>query len=130
MAFRDPSERNVIRMQVARFVMQCESQASLIERADSLREVSRVASIPLSYPLSDEQGARDAQRQLQLRAEDRARELILDQIKALERADPSARGGLRHAMQETWANLTGPLGHLRGWALKKLSAAEANTGPL
>ena len=126
MAIRDTADRNMLRMQVQRFVTRCEGQASQIQRADSLREISRLASMPLSYPLSDEPLARDAQRQLQTQAEDRGREIIVDQIKAYERAEDSAKGSLLHNMQESWANLTGPLGHLRAWAVKKLAAANAN----
>ena len=126
MATRDPVDRNMLRMQVQRFSTRCESQAGMIQRADSLREISRLASVPLSYPLSDEPMARDAQRQLQNQAEERAREVIVDQIKAFERAEDSAKGSLRHNMQEAWSNLTGPLSHLRVWAVKKLAAVEAN----
>jgi len=82
--------------------------------------------MPLSYPLSDEPQARDAQRQLQTQAEDRAREIIIDQIKAYERAEESAQSSMLHNMNEAWANLTGSLGHLRTWAVKKLAAANAN----
>jgi hypothetical protein len=126
MAIRDTADRSMLRMQVQRYVTRCEGQASQIQRADSLREISRLASMPLSYPLSDEPQARDAQRQLQTQAEDRAREIIIDQIKAYERAEESAQSSLLHNMNEAWSNLTGPLGHLRTWATKKLAAANAN----
>jgi hypothetical protein len=54
MAIRDPVDKNMQRMEARRFASRCEAQVSSIERADSLREVARLAtSITLPYSLSD-----------------------------------------------------------------------------
>ena len=125
MALRDPTDKNLLRMESRRFVTRCEAQVSSVERADSLREVSRLAtSITLPYSISEAYEARDALRLVQTRAEDRARELIQEQLQHYARADENQREKLRRAMQDAWANLTGPLGHLRTWAQSKLVAAE------
>jgi hypothetical protein len=60
-----------------------------------------------------------------LRAEDRARELIQDQIQHFVRsAEDDHREKQKRAMLDAWANLTGPLAHLRVWAQSRLVAAE------
>ena len=116
-------------MEERRFVSRCELQISSIERADTLREVSRLAtSITLPYSLGADEVARDALRLLQMRAESRARELIEEQLHQFTRADESLREKLKRAMLDAWTNLTGPLGHLRTWAQSKLTAAEQKNG--
>lgn len=125
MALRDPVEKNMRRMEARRFSGRCETTISSIERADNLREVSRLATLTtLPYSLSDEESARDSLRLVQMRAEDRARELIQEQLQGFNRADESQRDKLKRAMFDAWTNLTGPLGHLRAWAQSKLAAAE------
>lgn len=125
MALRDPTDKNLLRMESRRFVTRCEAQVSSVERADSLREVSRLAtSITLPYSIAEDYDARDALRLLQTRAEDRARELIQDQIQNFVRAEEIQREKHRRAMLDAWANLTGPLAHLRSWAQSKLTVAE------
>lgn len=125
MALRDPTDKNLLRMESRRFVTRCEAQVSSVERADSLREVSRLAtSITLPYSISEAYEARDALRLVQTRAEDRARELIQDQIQNFIRAEEIQREKHRRAMLDAWANLTGPLAHLRSWAQSKLTVAE------
>lgn len=125
MALRDPVDKNLQRMEGRRFAARCEAQISSIERADTLREVSRLAtSLVLPYAITDDYTARDALRQVETRAEDRARELILEQIHQFARAEDSQREKHKRAILDTWANLTGPLGHLRTWAQNKLTAAE------
>lgn len=125
MALRDPVDKNMLRMEERRFAGRCDGQVSLIERADTLREVSRlVALISLPYSLSASDVARDNLRQLQIRAEDRARELIQEQLQSFLRADEFQREKHKRAMLDAWTNLTGPLGHLRVWAQSKLLAAE------
>jgi hypothetical protein len=125
MALRDPVDRNLLRMEARRFTARCEAQVSSIERADTLREVSRLAiSITLPYSLSADDGSRDALRLMQTRAEDRARELIQEQLQNLARAEANQREKHKRAMLDAWANLTGPLGHLRIWAQSRLVAAE------
>ena len=125
MALRDPVDKNMQRMEARRFASRCEAQVSSIERADTLREVARLATlIVLPYSLSEDFTARDALRLVQLRAEDRARELIQDQIQTFARAEDDHREKQKRAMLDAWANLTGPLAHLRVWAQSRLIAAE------
>jgi hypothetical protein len=125
MALRDPTDKNLRRMESRRFVTRCEAQVSSVERADSLREVSRLAtSITLPYSIAEDYEARDALRLVQSRAEDRARELVQDQIQNFIRAEEIQREKHRRAMLDAWANLTGPLAHLRSWAQSKLTVAE------
>ncbi|MBU0752483.1 MAG: hypothetical protein KJ787_06185 [Gammaproteobacteria bacterium] len=121
---RDPTERHLIRLESRHFVTKCDGQIALIRRADALREVARLATIALPYLLSDDFAARDAQRSVLTAAEDKARELISDQIHSYLRAEPIAREKIRHRNMDTWANLTGPLAHLRPWAISKLNTAE------
>ena len=125
MALRDPVDKNLLRMEGRRFAARCEAQVSSLERADTLREVSRLAtSLTLPYAISEDYAARDALRLVQLRAEDRARELIQEQIQNFARAEENLREKQKRTMLDAWANLTGPLGHLRTWAQSKLAAAE------
>ena len=129
MALRDPANKNLLRMEARRFAARCEAQASSIERADTLRELSRLAtSIALPYSLTADDGSRDALRLLQTRAEDRARELIEEQLKHFVRAEDPLREKQKRVMLDAWANLTGPLGHLRSWAQSRLLAAEQQNG--
>ncbi|MDP2821739.1 MAG: hypothetical protein Q8O52_03535 [Sulfuritalea sp.] len=125
MAFRDPIDKNLLRMEARRFAARCEGQVSLIERADTLREVSRLATlIALPFSLIEDDSARDGLRLVQTRAEDRARELIQEQLQNFARAEENQREKLKRSMLDAWTNLTGPLGHLRVWAQNKLLAAE------
>ena len=129
MALRDPVDKNMLRMEARRFAARSEAQVSSIERADSLREVSRLmTTIMLPYSLTADDVARDSLRLVQTRAEDRARELIQEQLQNLARADENQREKHKRAMLDAWANLTGPLGHLRSWAQSKLLAAEQQNG--
>lgn len=124
MARGDPAEQALLRLEARRFVTRCETQIALIQRADNLRELARLATIPLPYRLAEELTSRDAQRHVAQLAEDRARELILEQIDHCLRAEPDRRELLIGRMNEEWANLTGVLGHLRTWAKGKLLAAQ------
>jgi CRISPR/Cas system-associated protein Csm6 len=125
MALRDPVDQNLLRMEGRRFAARCETVVSSIERADTLREVSRLAtSISLPYSISEDYASRDALRLVQTRAEGRARELIQEQLQNYARAEEILREKQKRAMLDSWANLTGPLGHLRAWAQSKLMAAE------
>lgn len=129
MALRDPVDKNLLRMEGRRFAARCEAQAASIERADSLREVSRLATlITLPYSIAEDFTARDALRAVQSRAEDRARELIQEQILNFARAEHAHREKHKRAMLDSWANLTGPLGHLRTWAQSRLTTAEQQNG--
>ncbi|MDK9703710.1 MAG: hypothetical protein OEL20_11275 [Sulfuritalea sp.] len=129
MALRDPLDKSLQRMESRRFAMRCEAQISSIERADTLREIGRLAtSITLPYSIAEDYGARDALRLVRLRAEDRARELIEGQIQGFARAEHHHRAKLKRMMLDAWTHLTGPLGHLRSWAHNKLVAAEQQLG--
>lgn len=122
---RDPIDKNLLHMEARRFVSRCDAQVFSIERADTLREVARLASfIILPYSLAANDGARDALRLVHVRAESRARELILHQIQNYVRSEPAPREKFKRAMLESWSSLTGPLGHLRTWAQSKLNSAE------
>lgn len=129
MAFHDPVDKNMLRMEARRFAARCDGQISLIERADTLREVSRLATlVALPFALTDDDTARDSLRLVHMRAEDRARELILEQLQNYARAEENQHQKLRRAMLDTWTNLTGPIGHLRTWAQNKLQATERQIG--
>ena len=129
MALRDPVDKNMLRMEARRFAGRCEAQILSIERADSLREVGRLASlISLPYSLNADDMSRDALRMVQTRAEDRARELIQEQLHNLERAEGAKRDNLKRAILDSWSNLTGPLGHLRSWAQTRLVQVEHESG--
>lgn len=120
----DPTEQALIRLELRRYSSRCDQQEGQIRRADALREVGRLASIPLPYKLSDEYQARDCQRRVMQLAEERARELILEQVGLFSRSEGDFRETLRGKMRDDWANLTGPLAHLRTWANSKLTVAE------
>lgn len=125
MALRDPVDKNLLLMEGRRFAAHCEAQISSIERADSLREISRLASsVTLPFSISADYAARDAVRLMQTRAEERARELIQEQIQNFTRAEENLRDKQKRAMLDAWTNLTGSLAHLRAWAQGKLVAAE------
>lgn len=123
MARGDPADQALLRLEARRFVTRCESQIALIQRADNLRELGRLVTIPLPYRLAEEPTSRDSQRRVAQIAEERARELILEQIDHCLRAEPERREILVSRLNEEWANLTGVLGHLRAWAKGKLLAA-------
>jgi hypothetical protein len=84
MALRDPVDKNLLRMEVRRFATRCDGQIASIERADTLREVSRLAtSMTLPYAISGDYSARDALRVVQTRAEDRARKAETGDVRFL-----------------------------------------------
>lgn len=124
MAFLDPAHKAMLRMEVRRFASRCEADQALLQRADSLREVVRLASRPVPSMLSGEMEARDALRRLVQAAEERARELVLDHLNAWAKAHDEQRDRLMKNLVDDLANLTGPLGHLRTWAQNKRTAAE------
>jgi hypothetical protein len=124
MARGDPVEQAMLRMESRRFAMRCENQAALVQRADNLRELARLATIPLPYRLVEDYPSRDAQRHVAQAAEDRAREIIHGQIERCLRAEPERREIMKSKLAEDWANLTGVLGHLRTWAQGKLATAQ------
>lgn len=127
MARADPAEQALIRLELRRFESRCDTQEGLIRRADTLREVARLANIAIPYKLASEYEARDHQRRVGLIADERARELITGQVDLYARSDGEFRDKLRLKMRDDWANLTGPLGHLRSWANSRLQVAEQNS---
>lgn len=127
MARADPAEQALIRLELRRFISRCETQAGQIRRADTLREVTRLASIAVPYKLSNESEARDHQRRVTQTAEERARELVTEQVDMFSRSEIEFREKLRQKMREDWANLTGALGHLRNWANSRLQVADQNS---
>lgn len=98
----------------------------MIERADSLRELSRLINFTVPSNLYTVTEARDAQRRVVQAAEDRVRALINEQIDAWLKAEPEYRDKHRANMVDEWAGLTGGLGHLRTWAQRQLNTAEQN----
>jgi len=128
MAMHDPAEKSLIRMELRRFASRCENQEGLVQRADTLRELARLATIPLPYKLAEQHEAKDLQRHLLLAAEARARDLIQERIDAYMRADPDHREKIKTQMFEDWTNLTGHLGHLRPWAKTRFDQAEQGGG--
>jgi hypothetical protein len=126
MARADPTEQALIRLELRRFATRCDMQEGLIRRADTLREVARLATLAIPYKLAAEYEARDYQRRVAITAEDRARELISEQVETFRRGEEEFREKQRLKMREDWANLTGPLAHLRNWANNRLQVAEQN----
>lgn len=124
MARGDPAERALLRLEARRFATHCENQAALIQRADTLRELSRLATLTLPYRLGEDFASRDVHRRVLLAAEDRAREIIQEQIDRYLRSEPEQRQKMKSKVAEDWANLTGVLGHLRTWAQGRLVAAD------
>ena len=124
MAFNDPAEKALTRLEVRRYVGRCENNEGLVQRADSLRELSRLAAMTIPNKVAGEFEARDAQRRLVMAVEERAKALIGEQIAALLKSEGDRRASQRGKIIEDWANLTGPLGHLRTWAKGKLIQAE------
>lgn len=126
MARVDPVEQALVRMELRRFSARCDTQGGLIQRADSLREVARLINVTIPFKIANEYEARDVHRRLVLAAEERARELIAEQIKTIVRVEGDAQVAVRNKVREDWSNLTGLLAHLRTWANSKLRTAEQN----
>lgn len=122
----DPAEQALIRLELRRFAGRCDTQEGLIRRADTLREVARLVNVSVPYKLASEYEARDIQRRVVLTAEERAKELIVEQVELFSRSEGDFREKMRGKVREDWANLTGLLAHLRTWANNKLSVAEQN----
>ena len=120
----DPVDQAVLRLESRRFLGRCEMQEALIHRADTLRELGRLALIPLPYKLAEDPFSRDGQRRVALAAENRAREIIQEQIERYMRAESDQAERQKHVLEEDWNNLTGALGHLRTWAHGRLLIAE------
>jgi hypothetical protein len=126
MARPDPAEQALLRLELRRYTTRCDSQERMIERADSLREVVRLASLSIPSSLYSEMPARDAQRKVLQAAENRAKTLIKEHIDAWLKAEPEFREKYRARMDDEWTSLTGVLGHLRPWAVRQLTTADQN----
>lgn len=126
MARPDPAEQALLRLELRRYATRCDSQERMIERADSLREVVRLASLSIPSSLYSEMPARDAQRKVLQAAENRAKTLIKEHIDAWLKAEPEFREKHRARMDDEWTSLTGVLGHLRPWAVRQLTTADQN----
>lgn len=124
MARGDPVEHAMIRLELRRFASRCDTQEGQIRRADTLREVARLANIAIPYRIAGEMESRDLQRRVAQIADERAREIIQEQIDNYLRAEQDYRAKWKNKMTEDWPNLTGPLAHLRTWAQNKLNTAE------
>jgi hypothetical protein len=124
MARGDPVEQAMLRLEARRYASRCDMQEASIHRADSLREVCRLAVIALPYRLAEDYPSRDAQRRVSQAAEERAREIIHEQLDRYLRAEGDQAEKQKAKMADDWNNLTGVLGHLRNWAHNKLIAAE------
>ena len=124
MARVDYADRSILRMEARRFAARCDSQEGLIQRADTLREVFRLTAIPMPTTLADDVDARDAKRDVVRRAEERAKEIIVEQIEKYGKAEADFRENFKTRMLDDWTNLTGPLAHLRAWAKGKLQTFE------
>lgn len=126
MSRADPAEQALIRLELRRFASRCDLQESSIQRADTLREVSRLVSLSVPYKLASEFEARDLQRRVFHVAEERARQLIVEQVDVYMRGEPGFREKMHGKLREDWMNLTGQLAHLRTWAHARLNVAEQN----
>src|SRR5512135_849894 len=109
MARGDPTDNALIKLELRRFAGRCDGQEGLIRRADSLREISRLAALSAPYRIAGELETRDILRRVSLAAEERAREIIQEQIDGYLRAEPDYRQKFKGKMHDDWANLTGPL---------------------
>lgn len=124
MARNDPVERNMIRMELRRFQTRCEAQEGSIQRADSVREIARLANIAIPFMLSEEVEALDARKQVRRTGEQRARDLMEELFDRLIKAEPNARDKIRRAINEEFAQLNGPLNSLRTWAQSRQTTVE------
>jgi hypothetical protein len=124
MAQHDPVDRNLLRMELRRFQTRCEAQEGTIQRADTVREVARLAILSIPFPLSEETAALDVRLQVRRTAEQKARDLLEALFDQLVKAEPVRRDKLRHNIHEEFLQLTGPLVSLRIWAQARLNAVE------
>jgi hypothetical protein len=123
MAHYNPVDRNLIRMELRRFQTLCEAQEGSIQRADTIREVARLARINLPFALNEETAALDARAQIRRTAELRARDLIDEQCDRLVKCEPMARDKVLRQLGEELIQLTGSLSSLRIWAQGRIHAA-------
>jgi hypothetical protein len=128
MSRQDPTDRSLLRMELRRFQARCESQTGSLRRADTIRAVVKLALIPIPFPLSEDDGALTARAQLRRDAEERARELINEQMDQLLKCDPLIRDKVRRGIDDALQQLTGPLSALRVWAQGRLLATEQQLG--
>jgi len=125
MARADPTEHALLKLELRRFSARCDDQRAMIERADSIREIVRLANIPIPYRLATDYVARDQQRRVQIVAEERIRDLVRQMIDSHQRADEvEFKMKVRKQFQEELNSLSGPHAHLRTWAINQWLIAE------
>lgn len=127
MARPDPTEQALLRLELRRFSTRCDELHAMIERADSMREIARLANVAIPYRLAGEYAALDQQRRVQHAAEERIRDLVRQMIDSYQRADESEfKLKVAKKFQEEINHLVGPLAPLRAWALNRWALAEQN----
>ena len=52
MAYHDPADKAMVRLEVRRYAGRCDNNEALVQRADSLRELSRLAAMDISCAVS------------------------------------------------------------------------------
>lgn len=124
MSSRDPADQALLRFEARRYANRCSNQEAMIERADTLREISRLTYLPIPSSLMEANDAQEAHRRLVVLAEQRAKTVIADQIAAWVKADKDQREKLRLRITDDWNSLTGHLGHLRTWAQRQFTLAQ------
>ena len=124
MAFHDPVERRVLQFAERRYRARCDNDERMLERADSMREVSRIANQALPGDLYNSEAALDIRRHLVRAAEERAHAIIHEQLSAWIKAEPEFREKLRHQLEADWQNLTGVLAPLRISANNRFHAVQ------
>jgi hypothetical protein len=124
MSGKDPIDRSLRRMEMRRFLTRCEAQEGTIQRADTLHEVARLATIAVPFPLTEDTDAMDARRHVKKIAEERARELFENLLDHLIKAEPFAQEKMLNTIGEEILQFGGGLSALRTWAYARLAAVE------
>lgn len=125
MARPDPTEHALLKLELRRFCARCADQHAMIERADSMREIARLANIPIPYRLATDYAARDQQKRVQQAAEDRIRDLVRQMIDSYQRSEEGEfKLKVAKQFQEEINHLVGPLAPLRAWANNRWTQAE------
>lgn len=124
MALRDPADRRLLQFAERRYRARCDSDARMLVRADSMREINRIANQPLPPELFNSEYAIDIRQQLVAVAEERVRDRVHEQLAAWIKAEPEFRDKLRAHFDADWTNLNGALAPMRVWAVTRLQAVQ------